>query len=53
MQPPLAAVEASATLDDVYATLTSGGNAVVVAIEGKPVGVLTRSDVLEYLAHAR
>ncbi|HVM56850.1 MAG TPA: cystathionine beta-synthase [Gaiellaceae bacterium] len=53
MQPPLAAVEASATLDDVYATLTAGGNAVVVAIEGKPVGVLTRSDVLEYLAHAR
>ncbi len=53
MQPPLAAVETSATLDDVFATLTGGGNAVVVALEGKPVGVLTRSDVLEYLAHAR
>ncbi|HYA08265.1 MAG TPA: pyridoxal-phosphate dependent enzyme, partial [Gaiellaceae bacterium] len=53
MQPPLAAVEASATLDDVFATLTGGGNAVVVAREGKPVGVLTRSDVLEYLAHQR
>ena len=53
MQPPLAAVEASATLDDVFATLTGGGNAVVVAREGQPVGVLTRSDVLEYLAHQR
>jgi cystathionine beta-synthase len=53
MQPPLAAVESSATLDDVFATLTGGGNAVVVALDGKPVGVLTRSDVLEYLAHAR
>jgi cystathionine beta-synthase len=53
MQPPLAAVEASATLDDVFATLTGGGNAVVVASEGRPVGVLTRSDVLEYLAHQR
>jgi cystathionine beta-synthase len=53
MQPPLAAVESSATLDDVFATLTGGGNAVVVALEGKPVGVLTRSDVLEYLAHQR
>jgi len=53
MQPPLAAVESSATLDDVFATLTGGGNAVVVASEGRPVGVLTRSDVLEYLAHAR
>ena len=53
MQPPLAAVEASATLDDVFATLTGGGNAVVVAREGRPVGVLTRSDVLEFLAHQR
>ena len=53
MQPPLVAVEASATLDDVFATLTAGGNAVVVAREGKPVGVLTRSDVLEFLAHSR
>jgi len=53
MQPPLAAVEATATLDDVFATLTAGGNAVVVAREGRPVGVMTRSDVLEYLAHAR
>jgi CBS domain-containing protein len=27
--------------------------AVVVAREDKPVGVLTRSDLLEYLAHSR
>jgi cystathionine beta-synthase len=53
MQPPLAAVEASATLDEVFATLTSGTNAVVVAREGKPVGVLTRSDLLDFLAHRR
>ena len=51
MQPPLAAVEASATLDEVFATLTGGMNAVVVAREGKPVGVLTRSDLLDFLAH--
>src|SRR5579864_3909904 len=53
MQPPLAAVEASATLDEVFATLTGGMNAVVVAREGKPVGVLTRSDLLDFLAHNR
>ncbi|HLX32815.1 MAG TPA: cystathionine beta-synthase [Gaiellaceae bacterium] len=53
MQPPLAAVEASATLDEVFATLTGGTNAVVVAREGKPVGVLTRSDLLDFLAHRR
>ena len=32
-------------------TLTGGTNAVVVAREGKPIGVLTRSDLLEFLAH--
>ena len=53
MQPPLAAVDADQTLDEVFATLTGRTNAVVVAREGKPVGVLTRSDLLEYLAHQR
>jgi len=53
MQPPLATVEAAQSLDEVFATLTGGTNAVVVARGGKPVGVLTRSDLLEYLAHRR
>jgi cystathionine beta-synthase len=53
MQPPLPAVEVSDSLDEVFATLTGRTNAVVVARGGKPVGVLTRSDLLEYLAHNR
>ena len=53
MQPPLGAVETTATLDDVFATLSGGTNAIVVARDGKPVGVLTRSDLLEFLAHQR
>jgi cystathionine beta-synthase len=53
MQPPLPAVEVSDSLDEVFATLTGRTNAVVVARDGKPVGVLTRSDLLEYLAHSR
>ena len=53
MQPPLAAVDAAMSVDEVFATLTGGTNAVVVATNGKPVGVLTRSDLLEFLAHRR
>jgi cystathionine beta-synthase len=53
MQPPLATIDAADSLDDAFATLTGRTNAVVVAHEGRPVGVLTRSDLLEYLAHNR
>jgi cystathionine beta-synthase len=53
MQPPLAAVDADQTLDEVFATLTGRTNAVVVAREGRPVAVLTRSELLEYLAQQR
>jgi len=53
MQPPLAAIDADEPLDEVFATLTGRTNAVVVARGGKPVGVLTRTDLLEFLAHNR
>jgi cystathionine beta-synthase len=53
MQPPLPAVDVDDSLSEVFATLTGRTKAVVVARGGKPVGVLTRSDLLEYLAHNR
>jgi cystathionine beta-synthase len=53
MQGPLTAVEADASVDEIVTALTGGANAVVVADDGKAVGVVTRSDLLEYLAHAR
>jgi cystathionine beta-synthase len=53
MQPPLAAIDVADPLDEVFSTLTGRTNAVVVAQDGKPVGVLTRTDLLEYLAHHR
>jgi cystathionine beta-synthase len=54
MQPPLAAIDADEPLDEVFSTLSGGrANAVVVARDGKPIGVLTRTDLLEYLAHKR
>jgi cystathionine beta-synthase len=53
MQPPLATIEAGESFDEVFATLTGRTNAIVVAHDGRPIGVLTRSDLLEYLAHRR
>jgi cystathionine beta-synthase len=53
MQPPLAAVESEESVDEVFAALSGGSAAVVVATRGRPTGMLTRSDLLEYLAHGR
>jgi cystathionine beta-synthase len=53
MQPPLAAVEADESVDEVFAALSGGSPAVVVATGGRPTGMLTRSDLLEYLARGR
>jgi cystathionine beta-synthase len=53
MQPPLGAVDMQDSVDEVFADLREKNQAVVVAREGKPQAVLTRSDLLEYLAHRR
>jgi cystathionine beta-synthase len=51
MEPPLRAVEMREPVDTVFSDLEAGNTAVIVATAGKPVGVLTRADLLEYLAH--
>ncbi len=53
MQPPLATVDAAASVDEVFAELTGSGGAVLVGRAGKPVAILTRSDLLEFLASRR
>ena len=53
MQPPLPAVDADASIDEVYAGLSGGSGAVVVVSGGRPSGILTRSDLLEFLAARR
>ena len=53
MEPPLPAVEIAESVDTVFADLSAGNPAVVVASAGRPVGVITRADLLEYLAHGR
>ncbi len=51
MDRPLPLVEASATVDEAFALLRDGASAVVATRAGRPIGVVTRLDLLEYLAH--
>jgi len=53
MQGPLTTIDADESVDEIVTALTGGVKAVVVADGGRPIGVVTRSDLLEYLAHAR
>ena len=53
MQPPLATVDVGDSLDQVFADLSGPNAAVVVAAAGRPTAILTRSDLLDYLAHQR
>jgi predicted transcriptional regulator len=53
MEPPLPAVELAEGVDQVFADLSGGSPAVVVSRAGAPVGVITRADLLEYLAARR
>ena len=51
MDPPLPVVQSSAGVEEMFADLSRGAEAVVVVDGSKPTGVLTRADLLEFLAH--
>ena len=51
MDPPLPLVDAAATLDEAFALLSGAATALVVVRGGRPIGVVTKLDLLEYLAH--
>ncbi|MBI2763593.1 MAG: cystathionine beta-synthase [Chloroflexi bacterium] len=53
MDPPLPTIGVGATLDDAFKLLASGASAVLAVSDGRPAGVLTKLDLLEYLAHNR
>ncbi|HUY97357.1 MAG TPA: CBS domain-containing protein [Verrucomicrobiae bacterium] len=52
MEPPLAVVTPDSSLDQVFQELSRGA-AVLVADGGDATGLLTRADLLEYLAGGR
>ena len=51
MDAPLPLVEASASVDEAFALLSDGAPAVVAIQSGRPAGLVTKLDLLEYLAH--
>ncbi|HSP65583.1 MAG TPA: CBS domain-containing protein, partial [Candidatus Deferrimicrobium sp.] len=53
MDPPFTSVAADAPLDEAFAPLLSGEAAVTIIDADRPVGVITRADLLEYVAHHR
>jgi cystathionine beta-synthase len=52
MDRPLPTIPAEATLDDAY-TLLGDAPAVLAVRAGRPAGVVTKLDLLEYLSHHR
>jgi cystathionine beta-synthase len=53
MDPPLPVVQTSSNVEEMFADLARGAEAVVVLDGNKPTGVLSRADLLEFLAHQR
>jgi cystathionine beta-synthase len=51
MDPPLSQVAADGTIDDAFEPLLGGEPAVLVVEGSEPVAVITRADLLEFVAH--
>jgi cystathionine beta-synthase len=51
MDPPMPTVDVGSSLDEAFAILSAGAPALVAVASGAPVGVVTRLDLLEHLAH--
>ena len=52
MEAPLPLVDASATLDEAFSLLSGSASALVAIRAEAPAGVVTKLDLLEFLAHA-
>ncbi len=51
MDPPFARVAAGAPIEDAFEALLGGEPALMIVDGDEPVGVITRSDLLEFVAH--
>ena len=53
MDPPLPTIDGPASLDNAFALLSGGAPAIVVVDGGQASGVVTKLDLLEFLAHKK
>jgi cystathionine beta-synthase len=53
MDEPLPTVDADEDVETLFPLFTDGGNGAVVVRDGVPIGVITRSDLLDFVAHQR
>jgi cystathionine beta-synthase len=51
MDRPLPVLDVEAVLDDAFALLSGGAAGLLAIRAGRPVGVITKLDLLEYLSH--
>jgi cystathionine beta-synthase len=51
MDAPLPMIDATASLDGAFALLSGGAVAVLAVRDDRPAGIVTKLDLLEYLAH--
>jgi predicted transcriptional regulator len=53
MDRPLPTLDVGATVDEAFGLLSDGAAALLVIRGGHPAGVVTKLDLLEFLAHSR
>ncbi len=53
MDRPLPVIDVSASVDEAFRLLAGGSPAALAVRDGRPAGVVTKLDVLEFLAHHR
>jgi cystathionine beta-synthase len=51
MDPPLPLIDVNASLDDAFRLLSGSTSALVAVRAGQPIGIVTKLDLLEYVAH--
>jgi cystathionine beta-synthase len=53
MDDSLPFVDASDEAESLFPLFTNGGNGAIVVRGGEPIGIITRSDLLDFVAHQK